>query len=145
MLFCRNNNIIGGDKTTEYDIGKQVEKYWGIFKKQLNTEDAEKLDKLLEEIEEHFIDPTQNNPVKAVDFVQWLDPEPILDVLKTSYPSFEYIKPRLKPRMRFFAYFTISGKKNLWQAYHSLSEEEYMKLGFEESFVMNELVSKSFQ
>jgi hypothetical protein len=98
----------------------------------LNTEDAQKLDKLLEEIEEHFIDPTQDNPVKTVDFTTWLDPEPILDVLKTSYPSFEYIKPRLIPRMRFFAYLTISGKKNVWQAYHSLSEEEYMKLGFED-------------
>lgn len=61
-----------------------------------------------------------------------MDPEPILDVLKPSYPYFEYIKPRLKPRMRFFAYFTLSGKKNIWQAYHSLSEEDYVKLGFED-------------
>lgn len=99
----------------------------------MNDEDVEKLDKLLEEIEEHFIDPLQDTPVKAVDFARWLDPEPILDVLKTAYPYFNCIRPRLIPRMRFFAYFTISKKKNVWQVYHSLSEEEYGKLGFEDT------------
>ena len=114
----------------EYDIGKQVEKYWENFRRQLNDEDAEKLDKLLEEIEEHFIDPIQDNPVKTVDFVKWMDPEPIIDVLKTAYPYFKYIRKRLIPRMRFFAYLMISRKKNVLQTYHSLSEEEYVKLGF---------------
>lgn len=122
--------MIGGDTITEYDIGKQVEKYWENFRRQLNDEDAEKLDKLLEEIEEHFIDATQDTPVKAVDFVRWLDPESILDVLKTAYPYFKRIRSRLGPRMRFFAYFMVSRRKNVWQAYHSLSEEEYVKLGF---------------
>lgn len=117
----------------EYDIGKQVEKYWENFRRQLNDEDAEKLDRLLEEIEENFIDPTQDNPVKAVDFARWLNPESILDILKPAYPYFKYIRPRLKPRMRFFAYFMVSRRKNAWQAYHSLSEEEYMKLGFPET------------
>jgi hypothetical protein len=84
----------------------------------------------LEEIEEHFINPTQDSPVKAVDFACWLNPEPILDVLKSGYPYFKYIRPRLIPRMRFFAYLTISRRKNVWQAYHSLSEKDYMKLGF---------------
>jgi len=114
----------------EIDIERNIEKYWENFRRQLNTEDAEKLDKLLEEIEEHFIDPTQDNPVKTVDFVKWLDPEPVLDVLKPAYPYFKHIRHRLGPRMRFFAYFMISRKKNAWQAYHSLSEEEYTKLGF---------------
>ena len=116
----------------EYDIGKQVEKYWENFRRQLNDEDAEKLDKLLEEIEEHFIDPAEDSPVKAVDFAKWLNPEPILEVLKPAYPYFKYIRHRVGPRMRFFAYFTISKKKNVWQAYHSLSEEEYMNLGFKD-------------
>jgi len=119
------------DGMPEIDIEKRIEKYWEIFRKQLNTKDIEKLDQLLEEMEECFIDPIQDNPVKTVDFVKWLDPEPVLDVLKTSYPYFKYIRPRLKPRMRFFAYFMMSKKKNAWQAYHGLSEEEYIKLGFE--------------
>ena len=89
----------------EYDIGKQVEKYWENFRRQLNDEDAEKLDQILKELDEKFIDPTQDTPVKAVDFARWLDPEPILDVLKPAYPYFKYIRPRLGPRMRFFAYF----------------------------------------
>lgn len=114
----------------EIDIEKRIEKHWQNFKRQLNDEDAENLDRLLDGIEEHFNNPTQDNPVKAVDFVKWLDPEPILDVLKPAYLYFEYIKPRLKPRMRFFAYFMISRKKNAWQAYHSLTEDEYIKLGF---------------
>jgi len=114
----------------EMDIEKRIEKHWQNFRKQLNDEDAENLDRLLEGIEEHFNNPTQDNPVKAVDFVKWLDPESILDVLKPVYPYFEYIRPRLKPRMRFFAYFMISRKKNAWQAYHSLTEDEYIKLEF---------------
>ena len=114
----------------EMDIEKRIEKHWQNFRKQLNDEDAENLDRLLEGLEEHFNNPTQDNPVKAVDFVKWLDPESILDVLKPVYSYFEYIRPRLKPRMRFFAYFMISRKKNAWQAYHSLTEDEYIKLEF---------------
>jgi hypothetical protein len=72
-----------------------------------------------------------DNPVKAVDFAKWLDPGPILVLLKTAYPYFGYIKKRLGPRVRFFAYFILSRKKNLWQAYHSLSEDEFIELGFE--------------
>jgi hypothetical protein len=114
----------------EVDIERRIEKYWENFRRLLNDEDAEKLDRLLEEIEEHFIDPTQESPVKAVDFVKWFDPESILDVLKPAYLYFRYIRARLIPRMRFFAYFMVSRKKNVWQAYHSLSEEDYAKLGF---------------
>jgi len=113
------------------DIERQIEKYWENFRKQLNDEDAEKLDKILDEIEERFVDPTAESPVKAVDFAKWLNPEPILNVLRPSYSYFKYIKKRLSPRMRFFAYFTISKKKNLWQVYHSLSEKEFVKLGFD--------------
>jgi hypothetical protein len=123
-------NDIGGDTTSEIDIGKQVEKFWGRKDRQLNLEDEEEFQQMLQEIEEQFMDPTQVNPVKTVDFVKWLDPESILDVLKPSYSYFKYIKPRLKPRMRFFAYFMISKKKNACQAYHSLSNEEYILLGF---------------
>lgn len=115
----------------EYEIEQQLEKYWENFRRQLNDDDAEKLDRLLEEIEERFIDPTQEHPVKAVDFARWLDPEPVLDALKPAYRYFKYIRPRLPPRMRFFVFFMISKKKNVWQASHSLSEEDYGKLGFE--------------
>ena len=76
----------------EIDIEKQVGKYWENFRRQLSDEDAKKLDKLLEVIEEHFIDPTQDIPVKAVDLVKYLDPEAILDVLKPAYPYFKHIK-----------------------------------------------------
>jgi len=129
-FFCLSEYGQKVDGMPEIDIERNIEKYWDSFRRQLNDEDAEKLDKLLEEIEEHFIDPTQDTPVKAVDFARWFDPESILDVLKTAYPYFKRVRSRLVPRMRFFAYFMISRKKNAWQAYHSLTEEEYMKLGF---------------
>lgn len=85
---------------------------------------------MLQEIEEQFNDPTQDNPIWAVDFARWLNPKPLLDVLKSKYPYFEYIKQRFEPRIRFFAYMLLSGKKNLYQAYLSLTEEEYISLGF---------------
>jgi hypothetical protein len=34
----------------EHDIGKQVEKYWENFRRQLNDEDAEKLNQILKEL-----------------------------------------------------------------------------------------------
>ncbi len=116
----------------EYDIDKQLEKYWENFRRQLSSEEQEILDKILEESETGFIDPTVENPVKTIDFVRNLDPENLLNVLRTSYPYFDFIKDRLASRMRFFAYFVLSGKKNIYQAYKGLSDEEYIKLGFDD-------------
>ena len=85
---------------------------------------------MLQEIEERFNDPTENTPVRAVDFARWLNPKPLLQVLKPSYPYFKYISKRFGPRIRFFAYMLLSRKKNLRQAYNSLTEKEYNLLGF---------------
>jgi len=114
----------------EIDIERQIEKYWGRIERQLNLGDQEEFQQMLHEIEEQFIDPTSDKTVRAVDFARWLNPEPLLDVLKPSYPYFKYIKQRFEPRMRFFSYMLLSRKKNLRQAYNSLTEEEYELLGF---------------
>ena len=114
----------------ETNIERKIEKYWGRIERQLNLGDEEEFQKMLQEIEEQFIDPTSDTPIRAVDFIKWLDPEPLLDVLKPSYPYFKYIKQRFEPRMRFFAYMLLSREKNLRQAYNSLNEEEYKLLGF---------------
>jgi len=119
-----------GNGMPEIDIERKIEKYYGRIDRLLSDEDRELLDSILDGIEKYFIDPAKNSPVKAVEFASWLDPEPIVDLLRTSYPYFEYIKDRFGVRIRFFAYFMLSKKKNLWQAYHSLSEEGFMKLGF---------------
>lgn len=59
-----------------------------------------------------------------------MDPTPLMDILKSRYPYFNLIKKRFPPRFRFFAYYTLSKKRNLRQAYLSLSKEEFQKLGF---------------
>jgi len=114
----------------EIDIERKVEKYWGRKNRQLNLGDEEEFQQMLQEIKEQFIDPTQEKPVNAVDFARWLNPEPLLEVLKPSYPYFKYISERFEPRIRFFAYMLLSRKKNLRQAYNSLTEKEYKLLGF---------------
>jgi hypothetical protein len=114
----------------EIDIERKVEKYWGSIERQLNIDDEEQFQQMLQELDEHFIDPTEDHPIRAVDFAQWLNPEPLLKVLEPSYPYYRYIKERFEPRLRFFAYMLLSRKKNLYQAYHSLTEKEYKKLGF---------------
>jgi len=114
----------------ETNIERKIEKYWGGIERQLNLGDEEEFQQMLQEIEEQFIDPTSDKPVRAVDFARWLNPEPLLEVLKPSYPYFKYIKQRFEPRMRFFAYMLLSREKNLRQAYNSLTEEEYKLLGF---------------
>ena len=129
-FFCLSDNGQKGDGMPEIDIARKVEKYWGRKDRQLNLGDEEEFQQMLQEIEEQFIDPTQDNPVNAVDFARWLNPEPLLDVLKPSYPYFKYIKQRFEPRIRFFAYMLLSRKKNLRQAYNSLTEKEYRLLGF---------------
>jgi hypothetical protein len=114
----------------EIDIERQIEKYWGRIERQLNLGDEEEFQQMLQEIEEQFINPTSDKTVRAVDFARWLNPESLLDVLKPSYPYFKYISKRFGPRMRFFTYMLLSRKKNLRQAYNSLTEKEYELLGF---------------
>ena len=114
----------------ETDIERKIEKYWGRIERQLNLGDEEEFQQMLQEIGEQFIDPTSNKPVRAVDFARWLNPEPLMDVLKPNYPYFKYIKQRFEPRIRFFAYMLLSREKNLRQAYNSLTEKEYKLLGF---------------
>jgi len=110
----------------EIEIEKHIENYWGNIGRLLNDEEQSAFD----EIEKQFIDPTEDNPVKAVDVAKWLDPTPLLDILKTRYLYFDMIKERLIPRFRFLAYLTISKKRNLRQAYLSLTESEFQELGF---------------
>ncbi len=114
----------------EYEIEQQVEKYWERFERQLSDEEQQKLDQLLQNTEEYFIDPTEEHPVKAVEMARWLDPTPLLDLFKKMYRCFGTVKDRLGPRIRFLAYFSLSKRKNLWQAYHALTTEEYQMLGF---------------
>ena len=114
----------------EIDIERNIEKYWGRKDRQLNLGDEEEFQQMLQEIEEQFIDPTEEHPVSAVDFARWLNPDPVLEILKPSYPYFKYISGRFEPRLRFFAYMLLSRKKNLRQAYNSLTEKEYKLLGF---------------
>ena len=68
----------------EIDIERKIEKYYGRIDRLLSDEDRELLDSILDGIEKYFIDPAKNNPVKAVEFASWLDPEPIVDLLNTS-------------------------------------------------------------
>ena len=116
----------------EYEIDKQLEKYWEIFTRQLSTEAQQRLEAFFEEDKPVFQDATKKHPVKAVVFASWLQTDQIIEILKPSYPYFKYIKDRFHCRMRFFAYFTLCKRKNVWQAYHSLSDEEYQLLGFKE-------------
>lgn len=111
----------------EIEIEKHVKNYWGSIGRLLNDEERAAFN----EIEKQFVDPTEDNPLKAVDVAKWLDPTPLLDILKTRYPYFDMIKERLIPRFRFLAYMTISKKRNLRQAYLSLNESDFLQLGFE--------------
>ena len=111
----------------EIEIEKHVKNYWGSFGRLLNDEERAAFN----EIEKQFVDPTEDNPLKAVDVAKWLDPTPLLDILKARYPYFDMIKERLIPRFRFLAYMTISKKRNLRQAYLSLNESDFLQLGFE--------------
>ena len=124
----------------ETDIERKIEKYWGRIDRQLTLGDEEEFNQMLQEIEEQFIDLASDKPIRAVDFARWLNPEPLLEILKPSYPYFRYISERFEPRMRFFAYMLLSRKKNLHQAYNSLTEKEYMMLGFTEGKPTYELL-----
>ena len=114
----------------EYEIDEQLKKYWEIVTRQLSTEEQQTLEAFLEEDKSVFQDATQEHPVKAVVFASWLQTDQIIEILKPSYPYFDLIKDRFHCRMRFFAYFSLSKRKNVWQVYHSLSDEEYHLLGF---------------
>jgi hypothetical protein len=130
-LACMKYASRMGYGMPETDIERKIEKYWGRIDRQLNINDEEEFKQMFQDIEKQFIDPTEDNPVRTVDVVKWLDPTPLLDILKTRYPYFDMIKDRFLPRFRFFAYLTISKKRNLRQAYLSLTESDFLKLGFD--------------
>lgn len=96
----------------EYEIEQQIEKYWENFRKQLNDEDAEELDRLLMDQEAQCVDPTEVNPIQAVDVATWLDPTPLMDILKSRYPYFNLIKK------------TVPAKIPILRVLHTFEETE---------------------
>jgi hypothetical protein len=128
--FVRLSKRAGWYGMPEYEMEERVEKYWEKINRQLSTEDEQKLNQLMDALEEQFVDPTEQHPVKAVDVAKWFDPTSLIGLLKPRYPCFTAIKNRFIPRFRFFAYLTISQKKSLRQAYLSLSDPEFKMLGF---------------
>ena len=75
----------------EYDIDKQIEKFWEIVRRQVPDEDFEILEQIVNAGEPGFIDPARNNPVKVVDFVRFFDPASLLNLLRSAYPYFDFI------------------------------------------------------
>ena len=112
-------------------IEEKIARYWEAKLRMIDERELEEMDRLFENIrEQRFYEPTSETPVDALTFASWLDPEPLLEVVKESYPYFDRIKDRLPPRIRFLAYMVISGKMNVAETYRSLGEEGFRKLGF---------------
>jgi hypothetical protein len=117
---------------TETEIEEKVKRFWDAKKRNLDEADSRELEKTLKEIDEcEFIDPSSERPVKVVDFVRWLNPESLLEIVKEKYPYFDYIKDRFPARMRFVAYHCLSGNRFLMASYRSLSKEDWRKIGFD--------------
>ncbi|MEW5760933.1 MAG: hypothetical protein AB1779_09225 [Candidatus Thermoplasmatota archaeon] len=111
----------------ELNVEAKIKSYW---QNKLWLMDY-KTEKLFKEIRKReFINPTTKTPVTAVEVASWLDPTPLLDVVKESYPYFDYIVERLFPRLRFVAYMVLSGKWEVTKAYNALNDEEFKRLGF---------------
>lgn len=115
----------------ESDIDEMIKTYWGRLTEELGFENEEDLDMWIEDAVPRFVNPTADTPTSLAEFVRWLDPEPLIELLAHSYKDFNRVKKRLPARVRFFAYFVLSGEVYLTRAYRQLNEAGYRALGFE--------------
>ena len=113
------------------DIEKRIKAYWGRVAEEAGFASVEEWDKWSEDAIPRFINPTSETPVPLVEFISWLDPERLIRLLRDSYKDFERVKKRLVPRLRFFAFFTLSKEIYLSQVYKQLDEWDFCMLGFE--------------
>ena len=81
-----------------------------------------------------FLDATEDNPVPAIFFVGQMDCGRLVDFMAKYYPRIrgsESIRRRVMAKLRFLAYMVIKGYRSIRAAYRSLTEEDFIKLGFD--------------
>lgn len=84
-------------------------------------------------IADKFRDATEYNAVRAKIFVRFLDCEFLDKFIARLYPrtqESEKIRERIYAKIRFMGYMLLGGNQNLLRAYNSLSEDEFIALGF---------------
>ena len=113
------------------ETDERIKAYWGRVAEEAGFANVEEWDKWSEDAIPRFINPTSETTVPLVEFVSWLEPEFLIGLLRDSYYDFERVKKRLAPRIRFFAFFTLSKETYLAQAYKQLDEWDFCTLGFE--------------
>jgi hypothetical protein len=112
------------------EIEERIKAYWGREAEESGFANVEEWDKWSEDTIPRFVNPTPETPVPLVEFVSWLDPEPLMGLLRDRYKDFDRVKKQLAPRIRFFAYFTLSKETYLAQSYKKLNEWDFHMLGF---------------
>ena len=115
----------------EVDVDEVIKAYWGGRSRELGFANEEELDRWVDGALPEFIDATAETPVPLVEFVRWLDPAPLIELLRGTYKDFERVRKELEARIRFFAHFVLSGETHLTKAYRRLSEADCQVLGFD--------------
>jgi len=113
------------------EIEERIKTYWGREAKESGFASVEEWDKWSEEAIPRFVNPTPETPVPLVEFVSYLDTEPMMGLLRDRYKDFNRVKKRLVPCLCFFAYFALSKETYLAQAYKKLGEWDFHILGFD--------------
>lgn len=117
----------------EYALGS-IKRYWANIEQLMPDKNLAVLETIQRKIESSkFRDATEYNPVRAVDFVGFLDCEFLDLFLAKYYPRIrksEKIKSRIMAKVRFVAYMALSRAEHILSAYNSLSDEDFEKLGF---------------
>jgi hypothetical protein len=113
------------------EIEERIKAYWGRVAEESGFTSVEEWDKWTEDAIPRFVDPTAETPVPLVEFVSWLDPGPLMGLLRDKYKDFDRVKKRLAPCLRFFAYFTLSKETYLAQAYKKLDKWDFHILDFD--------------
>ena len=114
----------------ESEIEERIKAYRGREAEESGFENEEEWDRWSEDAIPGFVNPTAETPVPLVEFVSWLDPEPLMELLRNSYKDFDRVKKRIAPCLLFLAYFTLSKEIYLAQAYKKLDEWDFLLLGF---------------
>ena len=80
-----------------------------------------------------FSDATEYNPVRAIDFVKHMNCESMLYTISKWYPtvlSSTKIRMRIYAKVRVLIYMSLRGFSSLREAYMSLTDSDFVELGF---------------
>ena len=117
-----------------WDALESIKRYWQNMEKMMPDSNLALIEVMTRDLQEHgFLDATQDNPLPAVLFVSQMDCERLEEFMAKIYPrtkKSKTVKERVMAKLRILSLMVIKGYRSIRALYRSLTEEDFIKLGF---------------